>query len=352
MLLYNLFVLFCILFYRNKYKKHTQGVSIVVSACNEYDNLKSLIPQLLNQKYKNYEIIIVDDRSDDMSYYYLKKLSDEEEKIKHVRIDETPRHINEKKYALFLGVKGAKNDIILLTDADCAPASENWVEKMTRPFSNKKVNVVLGFSPYKNVKGFLNSFIKYETYLTAMSYFTFSLLGNPYMGVGRNLAYRKSFFMDNEGFKGFQDVLGGDDDLFVNKNAKNGNTAVVLDGEAKTLSAAKTNWQRFIIQKTRHLSVGKHYKFGDRFFLGILYVTKLLFWLTFIPVIMAEYKPIWVISVFIGVLVLFLISYIAFRVRLKDTKKAWNFILLDIIYIFYYLSVGLKARFTKKIKWS
>jgi len=325
---------------------------VVICAFNECENLKTLIPLLLNQKYPNFEIIVVDDRSDDDSFYYLKKLSDEEEKVKHVRIDETPRHINEKKFAVFLGVKAANHDIVLLTDADCIPSSENWISKMSQPFSSQKTQIVLGFSPYHKTKGFLGGFIKYETYLTAISYFTFAILGRPYMGVGRNLAYRKSFFLEKEGFKGYQNVLGGDDDLFVNKNAKRGNTAVVLDREAKTGSKPKTSWGKYFVQKTRHLAVGKYYKFMDRFYLGILFLAKLLFWLTVIPAIVADFKPIWVYAGLGSVLVSFLISYIAFRVKTKDIKGAWNFILLDIVYLIYYLSVGLKVRFTKKVKWS
>jgi len=352
LLIYNLVSLLSILFYNKKFKNHSQGVSVVICAINELENLKELIPQLLQQTYKNFELIIVDDRSDDDTYYYLKTLADENEKIKHVRIDSTPDHINEKKYAIFLGVKASTNDIVLLTDSDCRPASTQWIAKMTQPFSQKNTKIVLGFSPYEKTKGLLGNYIIFETFLTAISYFTFAMLGRPYMGVGRNMAYRKSFFLENEGFKGFQKVLGGDDDLFVNKNAKKDNTAVVLDSEAKTVSKPKNSWDRYFVQKTRHLSVGKYYKKGDRFLLGVLFISKLLFWLTFIPVIVAEFKPIWTLSGFIGVLVLFLTSYIVFRKKLKDSKGAWNIILLDIIHIFYYLSVGLKVKFTKKVKWS
>ncbi len=331
---------------------YTGPVSVVVCAHFELENLKTLIPKLLNQNYPDYEVIIVDDRSTDESYWYIKDLTLKEPKIKQVRIDEAPPHVNEKKYAITLGVKAAKNDVLLFTDADCTPASENWLAKMARPFGNPAIKVVLGFSPYARAKGFLNKFIRFETFVTAMTYFNFYCLGNPYMGVGRNMAYRKSLFLDVEGFKGYQKVLGGDDDLFVNKNAKKSNTAVVLDKEAITISKPKKTWEQFFVQKTRHLSVGKYYKFKDRLALGWLYFIKLLFWLTFLPVIVAEFEPIFTLAGFGSAMVLFLVNYIAFRRKLNDTRGAWNIFLLDVVYIFYYLSVGLKVRFTKKVRWS
>ncbi len=351
--LYNVICAISIANYKSSNKlKNKEGVSVVVCARNEYQNLKKIIPAILKQNHEKFELIIVDDQSTDESYAYLKELSMMTINFKLVRIDETPIHLNEKKYAIILGIKAAENDIILLTDADCETTSDDWISTMTAPFADPKIKLSIGFSPYKKTKGFLNAFIRYETWLTAISYFVFSRLGRPYMGVGRNLAYRKSFFLELDGFKGFQNVLGGDDDLFVNKYANKGNTAVVLQHNGITFSNPKELWKDFFIQKTRHLSVGKLYRFKDRFVLGVLFLTKLIFWLTFTPVILADIQPILTIMGFILVMVSFLTTYILFRNKLKDLKGAWLFPVLDILYLFYYIIVGLKVKFTKKVKWN
>src|SRR5690606_33778770 len=122
-----------------------------------------------------------------------------------------------KKYGLTLGIKAASHEWILLTDADCRPNSRRWIRSMSRYF-DEDTQFVLGFSPYRATAGLLNLFIRFETMLTAIQYFSFGWLGNPYMGVGRNLAYRKSKFLEEKGFNNFLHVTGGDDDLFVNQH--------------------------------------------------------------------------------------------------------------------------------------
>ena len=350
--IYNTISSIVIMTYRPLSDENTEGVSVIVCARNEHKYLTRLIPKILSQEHKKFELIVVDDRSSDESYAFLKELSMMTINVKLVRIDETPLHINEKKYAILLGIRAAENDIVLLTDADCLPTTGNWISRMTAPFSNPNVKISLGFSPYEYKRGLLNALIRYETFLTALTYFTFTRLGRPYMGVGRNLAYRKSFFLELDGFKGFQNILGGDDDLFVNKYANKQNTAIVLHHEAVTFSNPKETWKDFITQKTRHLSVGKYYHFKDRLILGLILLTKMLFWLSLPAVILAEIKPILSILGFILVMVSFLTVYLPFRKKIKDLKGAWIFPVLDVIYLFYYILVGLKVRFTKKVKWS
>ncbi|MCF6360946.1 MAG: glycosyltransferase, partial [Cyclobacteriaceae bacterium] len=198
--------------------KPAHGVSVVVAANNELQNLQQLIPLLLKQSYHTYEIIIVDDRSSDGSYDYLLGLSQQEPNLKLLQVSELPDHLNGKKYALTLGIKAASYDQILLTDADCSPLSNNWISSFANSWDSQ-TSFVLGFSEYERKKGLLNYFIRFETILTGIQYVSAAVLGKPYMGVGRNLSYSKTLFLSKKGFHGFQGVTGGDDDLFVNKYA-------------------------------------------------------------------------------------------------------------------------------------
>jgi glycosyltransferase involved in cell wall biosynthesis len=327
------------------------GISVIISAKNECENLKKLIPVLLDQRYKNFEIILVDDNSGDETYDFAINLDKSENKFKLVRIDETPDHINNKKFALTLGIKAAKYDHVLLTDADCMPNSDMWIQEMSSGFTSEKKKFVISYSQYYKKKGLLNDFITFETLLTAVNYVGIGLLGNPYMAVGRNIAYRKSFFLENKGFGKFQGVLGGDDDLLINQHANRKNTSFVLSPESTVYSYPKTTLKDFIRQKTRHLSVGKHYSKTDKLLLGILSISKTVFWIAFFAVIMSVYQTYFVLAGFVIVMVSLLSTVYLFKKKTGDRSKIWMLPVLDFMFIFYYISTGLRVLFTKKVKW-
>lgn len=328
------------------------GVSVVVCACNEVENLRKLLPALMTQHFPQFEIIVVNDRSTDDTLSFLRSEVEKAEHLKIVTIEETPAHINSKKYGITLGIKSAKYDIILLTDADCVPASEDWIEAMVAPFHNNVTKIALGYSQYITKKGLLNLLIRFETLYTAVQYLSFALAGRPYMGVGRNMAYRKSFFLDKKGFSGYQKVMGGDDDLFVNKNATSQNTAVVLGKKSKVYSAPKTSWKTYFVQKKRHLSVGKLYKFKDRMYLGLLFLSHGLFWATFIALLVMWHEPYLIIGGFVvRILIQYLIFYKAAQ-KLGDKIKLWMLPLLDVLYLMYYIATGISAVASRNIKWN
>lgn len=326
-------------------------VSIVVAARNELHNLPELIDSLVQQDYKDFEIVIVNDRSEDGSFDLLQNLKNEYVQLRVVNIDHKPEKIDGKKYALTLGIKAAKHEIIILTDADCRPAGKKWISIMTEPFNNSNIMINLGVSLQSSDKGVLGSFISFETLWTAIQYLGFALLGRPYMGVGRNLAYRKSFFLKNKGFHGFMELTGGDDDLFVNKYSKRSNTAVTIGKESLTITKAKNSWQAFFIQKTRHLSVGKYYKLVDKLLLSVFPLSLTLYWLLLFYFI---YNTQWhLVTILFLCRTLFLyITFILGCKKIGAPFKLWGLLFLDFIYVFYYLSTGVRALFTKRVRWS
>ncbi|PQA53004.1 glycosyl transferase family 2 [Siphonobacter curvatus] len=265
----------------NAISESLPGVSVVVCAWNELENLRELIPILHAQQYETFEIIIVNDKSADGTFPFLKLECEAYERLRVIHIDHTPAHIASKKYALTRGIQAATHEIILLTDADCRPASPRWIQHMVSQLRADK-EIVLGFSPYQQEPGFLNTFIQFETFYTALQYVSFALAGHPYMGVGRNLLYRKSLFLKHKGFNGFLNVLGGDDDLFINKAATASNTAVCLHPDSFTHSIPKQSWAAWFHQKRRHVSVGGHYKRRDQLLLGLLAFSHLACWVLFL----------------------------------------------------------------------
>ncbi len=255
------------------------GVTVIVCAHNELANLTELLPLLNAQQYPLFEVLVMDDRSTDGSRAFLENDIADLEHVRFLRIDTEPEHITPKKYALTIALKKATYPTVLLTDADCRPASDGWLAQMAAPLANPDKAVVLGFSPYTRHPGLLNFLIRAETLFTAVQYLSLALAGRPYMGVGRNLAYRTKTFFDNRGFYSHMNVLGGDDDLFINEVATGRNTTVCLDPDSFMWSEPKTTWESWRIQKRRHLNVGKFYRTGHKIRLGLLVGSHVLTWL-------------------------------------------------------------------------
>lgn len=327
-----------------------RSISVIVCAHDEEQNLRDLIPVLLNQQHPEFEVIIVNDRSNDGTFDFLLEETKKEPRLKMVNIDCTPAHVNGKKYGITLGIKAAKYDWVLLTDADCRPDSNQWIRTVSERATENK-NFVLGYSAYQKRPGFLNLFIRFETLFTAIQYIGYALAGNPYMGVGRNLAYRKSVFLDNKGFSNFLSVTGGDDDLFVNQHATAANVAVVRGKDSLVYSFPKTSLREFYRQKVRHLSVGKKYRMKHQVLLGLFFLTHLITWFAGIPLLILSVGIIWVASALVLRTLLFSITVHQAAERFGQ-KFEWGAVpLLDFLFVIYYLSTAPVAFLTKKIRW-
>lgn len=361
-IIYTLFIYQRLLFFKIKKQiefDFNKPVSVIVAAHNELANLKILIPLLLRQNYPEFEVIVVDDRSDDDTYAFLLAEQRKDARLKIVRIDYTPEHISHKKYAISLGIKAAKYKHLLFTDADCQPVSENWIALMLNEWSEKK-EFVLGFSPYQKTKGLLNWVIRYETFFTAIQYLSYALAGLPYMGVGRNLAYTKEVFLRSKGFNKHLKIVGGDDDLFVNANANAHNTAICIHPEAQMLSYPKTTWESWRTQKNRHLSVGKFYQKKHILLLGWQNACHSFFWLMFpfaLGAVIFNYsylKPLhWVLIGLIAFRIFFwaMIQYFNTK-KLKCNTSYVSWCLFDCVYAFFIVFLGIKAFFSKPEQWS
>ena len=323
-------------------------VSVIICAHDEEQNLKELVPLLLAQNHHEFEIIIVNDRSNDDTYDWLLEETKKHERLKMVNVNFKPDHVNGKKFALTLGIKAARYDWVLLTDADCRPASNEWIHQMASTFSEKN-SIVLGYSPYSAQPGFLNSFIRFETILTAVQYFSFSQIGSTYMGVGRNLAYRKNLFLENKGFNKHLSVTGGDDDLFVNQHASKDRVAIMLSPATLMVSKPKISWREFWQQKIRHLAVGKFYSIKSKLMLAPFTLSWAVFWPVAVVTIPTQFYL--VIAAILVRWLVELIAIIRFAGKTGEQLETWKLPFLDFIFGFYYLAVGFNALFTKRVKW-
>ena len=327
------------------------SVSVVICAHNEADNLQELLPLLYQQDYSPKEVVIVDDRSTDNTYAFLTLQTEAHPELKILQIHDH-KAASGKKRALMQGIQLAQHEIILLTDADCRPDSDQWIQAMCHHFVNKDIQIVLGYAPYFQQNGLLNAFIRYETLYTAIFYLSAGLLGFPYMGVGRNLAYRKSLFMRNNSFSKHAAMLGGDDDLFVNQHANRKNTCVALDTKAHVRSIPQTSWKNFLSQKHRHLEAGKYYRFSDKVWLGTAVLSHLFFWICFCLFLLYDFSsPYIIICGFLIRVICLIIVYKYVSHKLNDRINLKSLVILDFLFVIYYVITGIKAFFFKKRRW-
>jgi len=349
-LFYYLFFFLRLAIHKTKAKNvsQTHPVSVIICSRDEAANLVKNLPGALVQKYKTtHEVIVVNDNSLDESKYILEEYRREFKQLQLVELKQEARFIPGKKFPLSVGIKTAKHEVVLLTDADCVPASEFWIEKMQDGF-NDGIEIVLGYGPLHKKKGFFNKMVRWETFHTALQYLSYAKSGMAYMGVGRNLSYKKSVFFRHKGFSAHNHVPGGDDDLFINNAATKKNTAIVIDKDSFTLSEPPNNWKQWIRQKKRHYTTSKYYKPLHKFLLGLYAFSLFLFY------------PLFIISLFIfswkltllAFAIRFIIqAFVIFKTTDKLNEKdlfPW-FVFFDVWMFFYYLMFS-TALFKKPAK--
>lgn len=275
-----------------------EPVSVVICARNEADNLEKNLPVIMEQDYGDYEVIVVNDSSEDNTEEVLDRFKKRYKNLKSTIIRKDKKFRHGKKLAVTIGLKAASHNWVLLTDADCRPASPLWISLMQRHFVSP-TEVILGYGGYERCSGLLDKFVRLDTLFIAMQYFSFALAGYPYMGVGRNLAYRRSLFFSIKGFASHLKLESGDDDLFINEVAKRENTAVEFSHLAHTCSVSPADWSAWLRQKRRHLTTGFHYRWSTRFLLGPEIFSRLLFYATFLLLILNKILIPYVIGIYL-----------------------------------------------------
>ena len=327
-------------------------LSVIICARNEAENLARFLPDVLKQDYPSYEVVVVNDCSEDNTFDVLGSLMKQYPHLKVSMIQKDPGFTHTKKLAMLIGIKAAKNDLLVFTDADCRPASPLWLREVAAASAREKTELVLGYGAYMREPGLLNSYIRYETMFTAMQYYGMTMAGKPYMGVGRNLAYRRSFFFANGGFGPHNHIMSGDDDLFVNRTSTPDNCSLILSPGSFTLSVPCRSVPEWIKQKRRHLTASDYYRKGDKFRLLLepfsrtgwyaLAVTMLILtvsWPVVLLLAMARFimravilrkaattfneGKLWYISLFFDIMAPFLTAflYLSSRRKSKDTWK-------------------------------
>ena len=347
---YTLYLFSKLTFFKSTQTSFNKPISIIICAKNELENLRSHLPKILEQNYPEFEVIVVNDQSNDGSDIFLKELAKEYKRLVVVAIEQ---HINKhigKKFALTLGIKTAKHEHLLLTDADCFPNSKNWAQLMCKNFN--AADIVLGYGGYQKKKGFLNKIIRFDTFNVAQQYLSYALVGHAYMGVGRNMAYKKSLFFDNKGFANHIHIPSGDDDLFIQEIATKNNVTIEINTQAHTSSEVIENWKEWSYQKRRHLTTAPLYKTTFKVILALYPYAQFLFWSAIILLFILK-APIVMPVILLGVKLLssYLVNYKSMK-QLNAMDLYWIHPVYELMHLFIQGIFVLLNLVNKPKKWS
>ncbi len=331
-------------------QRNEKPVSIIICARNEAQNLEKNLPRILNQNYRSFEVVVVNDNSNDTTYDVLIKYKKIYSNLQIINLDAKPLGMVGKKFPLKIGIESSKYTTLLLTDADCCPSSSEWLFCMQSRISDT-TKIVLGYGPYTRYPTLLNRFIRFETVYTAIQYFSFALAKLPYMGVGRNLAYRKELFTNSSGFEKHQHIASGDDDLFINEVATGDNVSILLEKESFVYSEPKTTWRDYYRQKTRHLSTATSYQLKHKLLLGLLSVSHFFFYVTGITLFILNFNVMFLGTLFVIRSVVLLFYYAQILKRFQEKRLLQWIPILDFMYILYYIAFTPILFFRKTIQW-
>ncbi|MDD2623100.1 MAG: glycosyltransferase [Bacteroidales bacterium] len=267
---------------KTTYADMDDGVSVIICAKNELHWLKRYLRPLLEQDYPNYEVIVVNDNSDDGTDSFLKEYQSQYPHLHPVSISTNQVRVMEKKMALAVGIKSAKHEIVLITDVDSAPKSPNWIYEMVKHY-NTDTYIVLGYGSYEPKKGLLNTLIRYDSLHVATQYFSYALMGYPYRGVSRNLSFPKSLFLSNYNYVLSYNTYVSDDDLFVNQIANKKNTAIEYNPQAHIVTQQRQHtFADWLLYKQHCKHTGKYYKFKNRLALFLYAASGFMFYCSLI----------------------------------------------------------------------
>lgn len=327
-------------------------VSVIICAHNEAENLKRFLKVVLIQQYPQFEVILVNDASTDntidvMVDFYTRNTN---VRIVNVTAQEKKGYAG-KKYALKKAMELARFDTVVLTDADCRPATTHWLSHLAGSYMSG-TGIVLGYSPFEKQPSFLNKFIRYENVVTAMQYLGFAKAGLPYMGVGRNLSYKKELFYTTDVLDKNRTLPTGDDDLFVNAVARRTNTEVCLHKDSFTYSASPKTFTGWLQKKRRHLRSGFKYKAHHQLLLFVFALSGLLFYTGALTLAVTAFAPALTAIVFAAFLCLKLLLTFKVYQKLQSTDLFLLSPILDVFYTIYLLFVFFLLLLKPKNNWN
>lgn len=248
-------------------QKPLPPVSVVMATHNEVNGLRENLLYLLEQDYPNFEIVVVDYMSTDDTPAVLQLLAHSYGRLKVVTLRTNANNYQGMKYPLSIGIRSAQHDLLLLTTPDCRPSDTTdfqWMRRMVEGYTSDKTDIVLGYCSIGGKGSLLNALQQYDNLDYSAQYLGAALLRHPFTGNGRNLSYRRSLFMQHDGFIYHYHIPYGADDLFVNRNANRRNTAVALAPDAFTTALPYPTFHAWRLNRHQRQDTLRRHKLWQR----------------------------------------------------------------------------------------
>lgn len=359
LLLSLLLQLYYVVFVHYKLARHTDKksspktkhpVSVIIYARNQAQSLVANLPDFLDQDYPHFEIIVVNDCSWDDTEELLRDFASRYYRLKVVTVPNHDRFRKNKKFAITMGIKAAKNEILIFSEANCRPNSKKWIKEIHAGFTGN-TELVLGHSFYQKSPGFFNSFIRYEGFINALNYLSTALNGNAYRGTGRNMAYLKSVFFSGKGFASHMHLPFGDDDLFINQHANNQNTAISIKAPSQVYTVTKISFKQYFIDQSSRMLAAFYYTPANLLKIGLQTVSGVLFYTTLIGLAVLNFDWRLLLGIYVLRLCVQLGIYFKIFKKLNYSDLKWWLPVLDFIYYIYVLALSITTLFKFKTRW-
>lgn len=329
---------------------HQDPVSVVITACDQAHHLIHTLPALLEQQYNDFEVIVVSDNSHDETDQVVEDFQKKYNNLVFINLDSSVSTIKGKKFPLSVGIKEAKNDIIVVTDAHCLPVSPYWLQNIAKHFGKDK-QIVLGYCTLEKQNGLFNRLIRFDALQTALQYFSYSICKMTYRGNGQNMAFKKELFFKQKGFAAHNHLKYGDDDIFIGKAASKKNCEIEYFGESFTMARPKTTFHRWFNEKKGYLQTRPFYKSGIRFLLGNFSLFNLLYY-TFFGLALAYSIPLMTMLIIVLSVFAFktICQYLVFgfaAAKLKEKDLIPHLLPIELIYTFLSIFIFIGAKCDK-----
>lgn len=221
------------------------SVSVIIIGKDESVNLEKCLPAILNQDYPNYEVIVVNEGATDETEFLLKRLKKEYSNLYSTfsPIPDNDEVVRNKVLPLTIGIKAARKDILLFTEADSVPVGNQWIKTMVSPLGGNK-QISLGYSRFEGKDDSWKKVAVFDNLFFSLQYFSKAIKHKPFAGTYRNIAYNKQLFFENKGFSAALNYNSAEL-VFVNKIMTEDNTAIVLDknGFVSTELQSYNHWK-------------------------------------------------------------------------------------------------------------
>ncbi|MBL7884461.1 MAG: glycosyltransferase, partial [Bacteroidia bacterium] len=234
----------------------TTNITIIVPMRNEEKNILNCLTALNKQSVskEKYEIIVVDDSSEDNSVAIVQQFIQEHKELS-IKLYHLNTSLSGKKNAIKTAINNGVGELIVTTDADCV-MNPNWLFSIVDFYEKTNAQMIVGPVCYYDEKTILDKMQSLEFNALVASTAAAIYYHKPIMCNGANLAYTKTMFIELNGFEGIDEISTGDDVLLMYKLAQKEAKKIkfLKTKDAVVYTKAKSTIAEFVNQRIRWAS--------------------------------------------------------------------------------------------------